>query len=206
MSLYLYSAFVLACIVLAMTPGPNMSLFIANSATYGTRAALLTVLGSATGLALLVAAATLGLSSIMAFVAEWFDMIRWIGAAYLVWLGIMRLRGALRQNALDISALPPPHGRWYWQGLAASLANPKVMLFLGAFFPQFIDPSSAVAPQLALLAATFVLTIAAVDSTMVLAFGSAKSWLTGQRRRFAEGFSGALLIFGGLWLAMQRRA
>lgn len=206
MSIYLYSAFVLACIVLAVTPGPNMALFMANSAAYGTKAALLTVLGSATGLAFLVAAATLGMSSIMVFVAEWFDIIRWIGAAYLVWLGIKRLRTALRQRLLDAVAAPPRRGRWYWQGAAASLANPKVLLFLGAFFPQFIDASLPAGPQLTLLAVTFVITVASVDSMVVLAFGSAKSWIAGRHRRFAEGFSGFLLICGGLWLATARRA
>lgn len=205
MSIELYTAFVLACIFLAMTPGPNMALFIANSASYGTRAALLTVLGSASGLALLVAAATLGMSSIMAFVAEWFDLIRWIGAAYLVWLGITRLRAAFRRDHIEVAPLPK-RGRWYWQGMIVSLANPKVLLFLGAFFPQFIDPSRAVEPQLALLAVTFVIAIATVDTIMVLAFGSAKSWLVGRGRRVAEGFSGFLLICGGVWLATQRRA
>lgn len=206
MSVYLYSAFVLACIMLAVTPGPNMALFLANSTTYGTRAALLTVFGSTLGLSILVAAATLGMSSIMAFVAEWFDIIRWIGAAYLVWLGIGRLRAVIRSNAADDAPAPSRRGRWFFQGAAASLSNPKVLLFLGAFFPQFIDPAAAVVPQLALLAVTFVLTIAAVDSMMVLAFGSAREWIIGRRRRFAEGFTGFLLICGGLWLATARRA
>ncbi len=206
MSIYLYTAFIFACILLAVTPGPNLALFIANSATYGTRAALLTVFGSAVGLTILVAAATLGMTSIMAFVAEWFDLIRWIGAAYLVWLGMTRLRIALRTRILDETPQPSRRGRWFLQGAAASLANPKVLLFLGAFFPQFIDPTASVAPQLALLAVTFVVVVAAVDATMVLAFGSARSLLMGQRRRFAEGFSGLLLICGGVYLATMRRA
>ena len=205
MSIYLYSAFILACIVLAITPGPNMALFIANSAAHGTRAALLTVLGSTLGLAILVAAATLGMSSLMVFVAEWFDIIRWIGAAYLVWLGVSRLRAALRQDDHGEAQPLPKRGRWFLQGAAASLSNPKVLLFLGAFFPQFIEPSAAIAPQLALLAVTFVAVIGMVDCGTVFAFGSARDWLMGRRRSFAEGFSGVLLIFGGLWLATLRR-
>ena len=206
MSIYLYSAFVLACIVLAITPGPNMALFLANSAAHGTRAALITLIGSSTGLAILVAFAALGMTSLMAFVAEWFDIIRWIGAAYLVWLGISRLRMAWRMEADDIIVAPPAaHGKWFFQGFATSLSNPKVLLFLGAFLPQFIVPTAAVGPQLALLSVTFVAVIAMVDTMTVLLFGSARSLLMGSRRRFTEGFSGMLLIFGGVWLATMRR-
>jgi threonine/homoserine/homoserine lactone efflux protein len=205
MSIYLYSAFVLACVALAITPGPNMALFIANSAAHGTRAAFLTVLGSSFGLAIVVGAAALGMSSIMAFVAEWFNIIRWIGAAYLIWLGISRLRAALKDPDPLAAAPLPSRGKWFLQGTAASLSNPKVLLFLGAFFPQFIEPSAPIAPQLALLSVTFVAVIGMVDSMTVLAFGSARDWMMGRRRSFAEGFSGVLLIFGGLWLATMRR-
>ncbi len=206
MSVHLYGAFVLACVLLAITPGPNMSLFVANGATYGLRAALLTVAGSAVGLAILVAAAALGMTSVMAFVAEWFSLIRWIGVAYLLYLGVMRLSKAFRGNAGD--EMPPPirRGRWFWQGTAMSLSNPKVLLFLGAFFPQFLDPAAAAGPQLALLAVTFVATIALVDTSLALALGSARGWFTAQRQRFADGFSGVLLICGGLWLAAARRS
>jgi len=206
MSIQLYGAFVLACFVLAITPGPNMSLFIANGASHGVRAALLTVIGSSVGLSILVAAAALGMTASMRFIADWFDILRWVGAAYLVWLGISRLRVAL-STASDADELPPAsRGRWFWQGAAVSLSNPKVLLFLGAFFPQFIDPASPAGPQLALLSVTFVLTIAAVDCAVASAAGSARVWFTSQRRRVAEGISGVLLLGAGFWLAAARRA
>jgi threonine/homoserine/homoserine lactone efflux protein len=205
MSLQLYLAFVLACLVLAITPGPNMSLFVANGASHGVRAALLTVFGSALGLSVLVSIAALGMTASMQLVAEWFDIIRWIGAAYLVWLGIGRLRSAWIGVPDNDTPLPPSRGRWFWQGAAVSLSNPKVLLFLGAFFPQFIDPSSPAGPQLAILAVTFVATIMAVDCTLASAAGSAQAWFTARRRRVAEGVSGVLLLCGGLWLAAARR-
>lgn len=208
MSIYLYSAFVLACAALAITPGPNMALFISNTATYGMRPALLTVAGSTTSLTILTAIAALGMTSIMIFVAEWFDVIRWVGAAYLVWLGFTRIRAALRERAdykLAATA-PPPRGRWFWQGMAATLVNPKVLLFLGAFFPQFIDPAAPVAQQLAILAATFVIVVGASDALVVLAFSTAKGLLKGEKRRFTEGFTGLLLVCGGLYLATMKRA
>ncbi|WP_088347462.1 MULTISPECIES: LysE family translocator [Rhodomicrobium] len=203
MSIQLYLTFVLACFVLAITPGPNMSLFLATGTAHGTRAALMTVLGSATGLSILVLAATLGMGSVMSAASHWFDVIRWVGAAYLVWLGYKQLRAAFRNG--PAGPVPAPsRGRWFFQGAAVSLSNPKVLLFLGAFFPQFIDPASAVAPQLALMAVTFVLTIAAVDATLATAVGSAKDWFTGRRRRVADGASGLMLVCGGLWLAARR--
>jgi len=206
MSEYLFGAFVLACIVLAITPGPAMALLIANSTRHGRQAGLLTVLGNASGLCILVAAATLGLTSIMAFLAEWFDLIRWIGAAYLVWLGLTRLRAAWRQFPGEMPTDIPVGGkRWFWQGLAVALSNPKVLLFLGAFFPQFIDPSMAVAPQLAILAVTFVVVIMLTDALMALAADAARGWFL-TRTRLLDGASGALLICGAIWLATSRRA
>ncbi len=206
MSEYLLGAFVLACIVLAITPGPAMALLIANSTRHGRRAGLQTVLGNGFGLCILVAAATLGLTSIMAFVAEWFDVIRWIGAAYLVWLGLTRLHAAWKATDDTVPAAPPTgRERWFWQGLAVALSNPKVLLFLGAFFPQFVDPSMAIAPQLAVLAVTFVVVIMLTDALMALAVDSARGWFLA-RGRVLDGVSGGVLVIGGIWLALQRRA
>ena len=203
MSIHLYLAYVLACVLLAITPGPNMSLFIANGTAHGTRAALLTICGSTLGLAILAAAAALGMGSLMAFMADWFDVVRWAGAAYLVWLGVGRLRAAFAGEA-EMAAVPTA-GRWFWQGVAVSLSNPKVLLFLGAFFPQFIEAGAPAGPQLAALAVTFVVVLALVDCCVALAAGSARSWISGQGRRISDGVSGALLICGALWLAAARR-
>jgi homoserine/homoserine lactone efflux protein len=205
MSFEVFAAFVLACILLAITPGPNMSLYIANGAAHGMRAALLTVFGSSLGLSILVALATIGMTSAMVFVAEWFDVIRWVGAAYLAWLGYCHLRAAFAGEKLAAVAAPRHH-RFFWQGAAISLSNPKVLLFLGAFFPQFIDATAPLAPQLVLMAITFVITMAAVDCTLATAVGAAQSWFTDRRKRWADGVSGLLLFGGGLWLAVMRRA
>jgi threonine/homoserine/homoserine lactone efflux protein len=204
MSLQLYLAFFLACVVLALTPGPNMSLYIANGTAYGVRAALMSVLGASLGLTVLVALATIGMTSAMTLMAQWFDLIRWAGAAYLAWLGICRLRASFAGEASGLVDAPR-RGRYVWQGLAVSLSNPKVLLFLGAFFPQFIDPAAPVAPQLVLMAITFVLALALVDSSLAIAVGAARGWFTARRRRAADAISGIMLLGGGLWLAMMRR-
>lgn len=204
MSVELFLAFVLATAALALTPGPVVSLVIANGAASGTRAALATVAGSASGLAVLVTGAALGMTSLMALMAEWFDWIRWAGAAYLVWLGLGRLWRA-RKGASVNEPAQAGAGGWYWHGLAAALANPKVMLFLGAFFPQFVNPEAPAGPQLAILAAGFVVTAAAIDSLYAVLAGTARAWFTAGRMRLADGLGGCLLIGGGVWLALARR-
>lgn len=206
MSLELYIAFLLASALLALTPGPIVSLVVANGTSYGTRAALTTVAGSTSGLALLVSGAALGMSSVMAFMAEWFDWVRWAGAAYLVWLGAGRLWRAWRDRETALSTAMAPRRRCYWQGLSVALSNPKVLLFLGAFFPQFVDPQAALAPQLALLAAGFLTTAITIDTSYALLAGSARTWFTRGRMRLADGVSGCLLVCGGIWLAAARRS
>src|SRR5215510_15355200 len=97
-------AFIAACLLLGLTPGPNMSLIVANTLTTGLAAGLYTLAGTTTGLALLVAAAVMGMSSVMVFMSEWFDVVRWIGALYLVYLGIRTLWQLHRRAA----GMPPP--------------------------------------------------------------------------------------------------
>lgn len=204
MSLELYLAFVLATAALALLPGPIVSVIVANGTSFGTRAAFTTIAGSSTGLAVMVTGAALGMSSVMALLAEWFDYIRWAGAAYLVWLGASRLWLAWRGEGPRVVEAGGKQ-RWYWQGLMAALSNPKVMLFLAAFFPQFVNPNAAPGPQIFLLAVTFVVTAVAVDSLYGVLAGRVRRWFTGARMRVVDGFGGLLLIGGGLWLAVARR-
>ena len=198
-------AFVATCILLGLTPGPNMSLILASTLTSGLRAGLVTLAGTTTGLALLVAGAALGMTSVMVFMSEWFDVIRWVGALYLVYLGARTL-WQLRRRA---GGLPLPlrkaGANLYFEGLLVSLSNPKVLLFLGAFLPQFIDPAADAVLQLSLLAVLFVVVLALVDVCYTLAFARARSTLGAARLRLLDGAAGVLLLLGGLALALARR-
>ena len=204
MSVELFLAFVLAAAILAATPGPNVSLIIANGTSFGLKAGLLTVAGGISGVALLVTGATLGMSSLMVLMADWFDLLRWAGAAYLVWLGISRIWKA-RQHKAALEQPVTSGRRWYWQGLAVSLSNPKTLLFLGALFPQFVNPDAPLANQLWLLAVTFTAILALVDSAYAVLSGTARAWITQKRVRLAQSVTGFLLIIGGVWLAAARR-
>ena len=206
MSPTLLLAFVAACVLLALTPGPNMSLIIANTLAGGTRAGFTTLAGTATGLAILVAVAALGMSSVMALMADWFDVVRWAGALYLVVLGLRQLRGWWRRRGgADLTPPRVSAANAYLQGLAVALSNPKVLLFLGAFFPQFLDPERDALPQLATLAVLFVVTLVAVDSGYTFAVGRARAALDARKLAVLDGVAGGLLVAGGLVLATARR-
>jgi threonine/homoserine/homoserine lactone efflux protein len=213
MTIALITTFIATCVLLAVTPGPNMALIIAATLQGGLRGGVATLLGSTTGLAILVTIAAVGMTSVMVLMAEWFDVVRWAGAIYLVYLGGRQLWSWWRLRRLSATAttapLPAPRqvslpGR-YVQGLAVSLSNPKVLLFLGAFFPQFVDPAAAPGPQLAVLAGLFVLVLAIVDLTYTVAVARARATIDMRRLRTLDALSGALLVLGGLVLATARR-
>jgi homoserine/homoserine lactone efflux protein len=205
MSIDVLITFIAACVLLGLTPGPNMSLIIANTLTTGLAAGLYTLAGTTTGLALLVAAAVMGMSSVMVFMSDWFDVVRWLGALYLVYLGARQL-WQLRRRRAGLGRAPlASRGNCYLQGLLVSLSNPKVMLFLGAFLPQFVDPRGDVIEQLGILAVLFVLVLAAVDVGYTLALAKARTTLSAARLRLLDGAAGMLLLLGGAILAGMRR-
>jgi threonine/homoserine/homoserine lactone efflux protein len=197
--------FVAACILLGLTPGPNMSLILASTLSSGLRAGLVTLAGTTTGLALLVAAAAAGMSSVMVFMSEWFDVIRWIGALYLVYLGARQLW--LFHRRASGAAMPSraAGANLYFEGVLVSLSNPKVLLFLGAFLPQFVDPARDPLSQLWVLAVLFVVALAAVDIAYTLMVARARATFDAARLRLLDGAAGVLLLLGGLALAMARR-
>ena len=206
MSPEVLAAFIATCILLGLTPGPNMSLILASTLSSGLRAGLVTLAGTTTGLALLVGAATAGMSSVMVFMSEWFDVIRWIGALYLVYLGARQL-WLFRQRRVA-GAAPPKRSsgaNLYFEGVLVSLSNPKVLLFLGAFLPQFLDPARDPVVQLSVLAVLFVVVLAAVDMAYTLMVARARATFDAARLRLLDGAAGVLLLLGGLALAMARR-
>ncbi len=204
MSMGILAAFVAACIFLAITPGPNMSLIIANTSAHGLRGGLWTLAGSTTGFSILVGIAALGMTSVMVLMADWFDVIRWLGAAYLVYLGARQLYAALYPTGTQTVRLPRS-GALYVNGLVVSLSNPKVLLFLGAFLPQFVDPTQPPGAQLAILAAVFVVTLVAVDLSYTLLLARARRAFTARHTRVLDGIAGGLLLVGGALLATLRR-
>ena len=177
MALDLFLSFVLATIVFVAIPGPNVTLIIANSLSFGARFGLATVAGTNVAIALQLIVVVLGTGSLLIILSEWFSWIRWLGVAYLVYLGLRVLRdGQYMQDPKDASPVRPNFV--YWQGFLVALTNPKIMIFLAAFFPQFVDPSAPIMAQMMILAITFLFVGALVDSLWALTAGRGSSVLS----------------------------
>jgi threonine/homoserine/homoserine lactone efflux protein len=203
MSLELYLTYIAACIALALLPGPVVTLVIANGLRHGTRAALLNIAGAQLGLGLVIALVAAGLTTLMATMGYWFDWVRLVGAAYLVWLGIGLIRNPVEGIAPD-AAPRTPRGGFFLQGFLVLLANPKVLVFFGAFIPQFVDMQREHVPQVALLGVTFMVIAAMTDAIYALLAGRARTLFSAKRTRLLSRVSGGFMIGGGVWLALSR--
>ncbi len=204
MSLEVYFAFVAACIALALLPGPVVTLVIANGLRHGTRAALTNILGVQVGLSIVIGIVAIGLTSLMATMGYWFDWVRFAGAAYLIWLGIKLIRAPVAGVKADAPPPPPPRGGFFLQGFVVLLSNPKVLVFFGAFIPQFMDMSRDHVSQVALLGVTFMITGAITDSIYAVLAGRARAFFSERRTRLLSRVSGGFMIGGGVWLALTR--
>jgi len=202
MSLELFAAYLLACIVFTLVPGPTVTLIVANSLTHGTRAGLANVAGTQAGLAVFVGVLAIGLASVIETMGHWFDWIRFLGAAYLIYIGIRMWRSSGKLD--EPGQTPRPHGGFFLQGFLVMLSNPKVLIFFGAFIPQFVDPSGNYVAQVVVLGLIAMLTAAVTDGAYAILTGRARVMFTQARVRFVSRLSGAFLIGGGVWLALTR--
>ena len=203
MSLQAYLAFLAACIALALLPGPIVTMVIANGLRHGTRAALINVAGAQAGLAIVIGVVAIGLTSLMATMGYWFDWVRFAGAAYLVWLGIKLIRSPV--DGVKVDETPqPPRGGFFLQGFLVLLSNPKVLVFFGAFIPQFMDLSKDHLSQVLLLGVTFMVLAGLTDGIYALLAGRARTFFSARRTRLVSRISGGFMIGGGIWLALTR--
>jgi homoserine/homoserine lactone efflux protein len=202
MNTELFAAFVLITIVLIITPGPIVTLVIATGATQGVRAALITVAGTTLGNAILLAVIAFGLNWVLQNATMLFEVLRWGGAAYLVWLGIQAWRHAGTSGKTASLG-----GRVnFSRGALVALSNPKTIAFFTAFLPQFIDPALPAERQLAAMCLVSVLLAAATDSTWAVAAGLGRAWfMKPARAKLLGRLSGTALIGGGIWLSLVRR-
>ncbi len=156
--------FALATFLLTVSPGPGVLYVVARSLSQGRKAGFASMVGIESGEVLWLAAAATGVAALVASSLQALTMLRFAGAAYLIYLGVQRWRAA------DLSVAPAPAriGRVFIQGFVTQILNPKVAVFFLAFLPQFINPQQPIAPQVAVLGVIYVAVAVMVDVTYVL--------------------------------------
>ena len=196
-----YGLFVAASLVLTLVPGPAVLYIVARSVEGGRPAGLVSVLGIGAGGFVHVAFAALGLSALLVSSATAFAVVKWLGVAYLIYLGIGRFL-ARKGEDVAVTVGDEPLTRAFSQGMIVSVLNPKTALFFLAFLPQFVDPSrGAVTAQIALLGTTFVVIALCTDGLYALLSGTAADWL--RRRNESPGFRRAgRYLSGSVYLAL----
>jgi threonine/homoserine/homoserine lactone efflux protein len=199
--------FALVALIAIATPGPTVLLALANGSRFGVRRALPGMLGAVASDFVLVGAVALGLGALLAASEFWFSVLKWVGAAYLAWLGIRLLRS---QGSLDISRQDAAGGgsprAIFAKSFLVAVTNPKGYLFCSALMPQFIDPSAPQWPQYAAISLVF----AGLDFSVMLAYAVIGARAVKLLRRRAVLWldrccGGALLALAGS-LAFYRRS
>jgi threonine/homoserine/homoserine lactone efflux protein len=203
-SLSTYALFVVTCLALLAIPGPAVLYIVSRSIDQGRTAGLLSVLGVTTGTLVHVAAAAIGLSSLVLASSVAFGVVRYAGAAYLVFLGVRRLL-TRQSDVLVEERTPRSLRRLYTQGFVVNLLNPKTIVFIFAFIPQFVDVEAGhVGVQIVLLGLTLAVLGLLSDSLYAIVAGSIADRLRGSLAvaRFERWFGGGILVALGLAAAV----
>ena len=189
--------FCLASVALAVVPGPAVTYIVAQSVDKGRTAGLVSALGVATGGLVHVAAATIGLSALIASSAAAFTTVKLVGAVYLVYVGVRRILA--RDDEGEVEPIAAPHRRLYGQGVVVNVLNPKTALFFVAFLPQFVDSSrGSVTAQIALLGGLFVV----IAFTSDCAYALLADLLAARIRRTGRGARLRRIVTGGIFIAL----
>ncbi len=181
---------------LSLSPGPNGLLALTHGALHGPRMALFTILGGSLGFVLVIAFSIFGIGALIAASLVWLTVLKWLGGAYLVWLGIQVWRSPPIAVELAAAGLPAGGRVLFRQGFLSAATNPKVILFFTAFLPQFIDPRRGLAVQFAVMAGTFVATEVVTESVLASAADRIRPWLGRVGRRFNRACGGLFVAIG----------
>lgn len=194
-----------ACFLLAIVPGPTVTVIVANALARGTGAGLAIVAGTQAGFLVMTLVVALGMEALVAFMGWAFDWIKLVGAGYLAWLGwkMWRSTGELGAAQAERSK---SRAAMAAEGFLVILSNPKAVIFLGAFLPQFVDVTQPTFPQVMVLGIFFMLVAGSTDAIYAVVAGQARGLLSATRVRMISRVSGVILMAGGIWLALQKRA
>lgn len=193
------TTFVVASILFIQVPGPSLLFTIGRALTVGRRDALLSVVGNAIGLFAQVAAVAIGLGALVAASATAYTVLKLVGAAYVVYLGVqaIRHRADARLAMLGGQTMGPARSRWVSvrTGFIVGLTNPKSIVFFVAFLPQFVDAGAPAAPQLLFLGLLFGVMAVCSDTCWALAASRARDWFAKKPKRLDK-----LSVTGGVMM------
>ncbi|GAB2519712.1 MULTISPECIES: LysE family translocator [unclassified Simplicispira] len=195
MAWHTWLIYLVAAVGLSLTPGPNSLLALTNGALHGHRRTLWTVAGGALGFVAVIALSMLGIGALLQTSASALLVLKWVGGAYLVWLGIQLWRAPPLQLKPSADAPFPRRSQLFRQGLFAAVSNPKALLFYGAFLPQFLDPARSLWLQFAVMAGTF----AAIECVVEYLLARMAHRIRPKLERYGKRFN---RVCGGAFAAM----
>lgn len=196
MALDIWLIYLVAVIGLSLTPGPNSLLALTHGALYGHQRSLYTISGGTVGFIIAIALSMFGIGLLLQASAHALVLLKWVGAGYLVWLGIQVWRSPPPQIQFASEHKRVSSATLFRQGLLAAVSNPKVILFFGAFLPQFLDPNAALLPQFVIMALTFAVGEFFVEYGLARLAFTIRPWLARVGKRFNQVCGGLFATIG----------
>ena len=196
MAFHTWLLYSLAAIGLSLSPGPNGLLALTHGALHGRRKTLFTIFGGACGFICVVALSMFGIGALLKASLVWLAVLKWLGGAYLVWLGIQVWRAPA--IGVDLAASAAPRAGWsmFRQGALSAMTNPKGILFFAAFLPQFIDPARSLWLQFVLMAGSFAVIEMLTELLIASMAHRISPWLRRVGRRFNQTCGGVFMAIG----------
>ncbi|WP_298828127.1 LysE family transporter [uncultured Piscinibacter sp.] len=187
--------YLIAALGLSLSPGPNGLLALTHGALHGRRRTLFTIFGGSVGFIVIIALSMFGIGALLKTSLVWLAVLKWLGGAYLVWLGLQVWRAPAIGVELQDAAAPRQGWSLFRQGALSAMTNPKGILFFAAFLPQFIDPARGLFVQFVVMAGTFAAIEVLTEFVIASTAHRIRPWLKRVGRRFNQ-------VCGGIFVAI----
>jgi len=196
MDIHTWLIYLLAATGLSLSPGPNGLLALTHGALHGRRKAMYTIVGGALGFVIVIALSMFGIGALLQTSIVWLTVLKWLGGAYLIWLGIQVWRAP--PLSLEGASSAEPRAGWsmFQQGALSAITNPKAILFFAAFLPQFLDPHRSLFVQFIVMASTFAAVEIATEFFIASMANRISPWLRRVGRRFNQVCGGVFVAIG----------
>ena len=196
MALHTWLIYFAAALGLSLSPGPNGLLALTHGALHGRRMTLWTIFGGSFGFVAVIALSMFGIGALLQTSLVWLTVLKWLGGAYLVWLGIQVWRAPA--IGVELQAAQDARGGWslFRQGALSAMTNPKGILFFAAFLPQFIDPARSLVMQFLIMAGTFAGIEVITEFVIASTAHRIRPWLERSGKRFNQACGGIFIAIG----------